>query len=262
MTFNPGTFNPGTSDPGTPLDEQALRALLRGAAQTVADRPSRDLAALHAGHRRRAQRRRARLGASGLLGVLALTGAVLVRSPAPLLPATLTCTPQGPRLVGDLVQDPAGTGFTVRNTTGQVVAVSVAAQTVYAPPGQTQVTVPAAVGAVAVTCGSVGRLTTTVHPAPALAQALGCAQPHLVTQALAPEVLHGGLVELTRAHLQGSLSADALPTDATLATDPDSAQVSVRQVRVTAGSQLVAVARWHVMPLPDEWHLESLQSCL
>ena len=67
---------------------------------------------------------------------------------------------------------------------------------------------------------------------------------------------HGGVVELTRDRLGG-----ALPADARLATDADGPQVAVRQVRVTAGSQLVAVARWHAMPLPGEWHLESLQTC-
>lgn len=244
-----------TVSPGTSPDERALRSLLRGLAEAVPDRPSRDLAALHAGRRRREQRRRGRLGATGLVAVLALAGAVLTRSPAPLLPATLTCTAHGPHLVGDLVDSPGGASLTVRNTTGQVVAVSVAGQTVYAPPGQTQVTVPVAAGPVAVHCGTQGTLVTTVRQS-GTEQALGCAQPRLVTDALDPEVLHGGLVELTRDHLGGALPAGAL-----LATDPDSPQVTVRQVRVTTGSHLVAVASWHVMPLPDEWHLESLQTC-
>jgi hypothetical protein len=232
------------------VNDDALRALLAGAATPAYDDDVRASTALYAGHRLvRRRRLRSRVTGAAAAAVLA-AGASVVLLPLRSAPATdvvLGCAPgAGSSGAGLATGGVDGVTLSVSNPTSDVLAVTAGRASVLALPGRSAVTLPLPAGTTDVRCGSGDPVRLTVQH---LSRQSGCAS---VATALASQVQTGDPGALTATEL------GALPTGATIDTTGAS---PLRRVQVRAAGRVLAEAVWHEMPTGSSWQLESISRC-
>ena len=211
----------------------------RSVPEPALDDEVRALRALHAGHVRRAARRRT-AAVVAATGVLAVTGTwALLPSTTPDSSVVVACAGSTGQLAGAVTA--GGVSLAVHNPTRSVQRVSAGAATALALPGDTTVTLPLAAGDVRVQCGNGPAVHLEVR-------GLGGCR----TAQSYPDVVETGrLADLTLARL------GAVPPG----TVVDTGSGARRVVRVRTGDKVLAEAVWHALPGDADWQLQSFARC-